>query len=402
MQKDGSMLSSLPMPEVRIGKLIPVFACACGLTIANLYLAQPIAGMIGASLGLSSDEVGLTVTLTQIGYALGLLLLVPLGDLTENRQLVVRTLCGAALALAIVAGAPSASVFFAAALLVGIGATATQMLVPIAAHFAADEERGRVVGSVMSGLLVGVLLSRPVASLVADTFGWRWLFAGWAMLMLTLALALRRLLPERRPAATQSYPDLLQSLWALLREEPVLRRRALYQALTYGAFSLFWTAVPLHLLSASFNLNQRDVALFTLAGASGALIAPIAGRAGDRGWTRPATGLALAAILAAFTLSGYGAASLIALVAAAVLLDLGVWSSQVLGQRAIYALRPEARSRLNGLFIAIFFIGGAIGSALAGVAHTHGGWTAVVWIGAGCGVFGIALWLFEWIAKPGI
>jgi predicted MFS family arabinose efflux permease len=385
------------MPAPNISRLTPYFAGACGCTIANLYLAQPLVGTIGPSLSMTPSAVGLSVTATQVGYGLGLILLVPLGDLTENRRLILRTLCGASSALLLAATAPNALIFLAAALLVGLGASATQMLIPIAAHLASDAERGRIVGSIMSGLLVGVLLSRPVSSLLADAFGWRAVFGVWAALMLAVAVMVRGVLPQRKPDQHQSYRALLGSLWTLLCSEPVLRRRAAYQAVAYGVFSLFWTAVPLRLAHAPFYFDQRGIALFTLAGAAGALIAPVAGRAGDRGWTRPASGLALSIATLSFVVAAVGSDSPALLVAAAVLLDLGVWSSQVLGQRAIYALAPGARSRLNGLFISIFFIGGASGSALAGVSFDYGGWSEVCWIGAGCGAAAVAFWLTEFL-----
>ncbi len=390
-------LPAVPSPSV--SRLTPYIAGACGCTIANLYLAQPLVGTIGPSLSMSPGAVGLSVTATQIGYGLGLVLLVPLGDLTENRRLILRTLCGASGALMLAAIAPNAPIFLAAALLVGLGASATQMLIPIAAHLASDAERGRIVGSIMSGLLVGVLLSRPVSSLLANGFGWRAVFMAWAALMLAVALMLRRVLPRRTPDQRQSYRALLGSLWTLLASEPVLRRRAVYQAIAYGAFSLFWTAVPLRLAHAPFDFGEPGIALFTLAGAAGALIAPVAGHAGDRGWTRPASGLALLMVSLSFIVAAVGSNSIALLVAAAVLLDLGVWSSQVLGQRAIYALNAGARSRLNGLFISIFFIGGAAGSALAGASFEHGGWQAVSGIGAASGAMGVAFWLTEFLNR---
>jgi predicted MFS family arabinose efflux permease len=326
-------------------------------------------------------------------------MLVPLGDLTENRRLVLRTLCGASVALMLAATAPSAPIFLVSALLLGLGASATQMIIPIAAHLAGDAERGRIVGAVMSGLLVGILLSRPASSLIADGFGWRAVFVAWAVIMLAVALMLYRVLPQRTPDHRQSYGALLGSLWALFASEQVLRRRASYQALAYGAFSLFWTALPLRLAHAPFNLSQRGIAIVALTGAGGALIAPVAGRAGDRGWTRPASGVALMLIGLSFVVAATGSNSIALLVAAAILLDLGVWSSQVLGQRAIYALGSGARSRLNGLFFSIFFIAGAAGSALAGVSFENGGWTAVAWIGGICGALGLAYWLTEFVSE---
>ncbi len=366
------------------GALIATMAFACGASVANVYYAQPLAGLIGAEVGLSVAHAGLVVTWTQIGYALGLFLLVPLGDLLENRRLIVATLSVAVLALGMAALAGSATVFLLASALIGLSSVGAQMLVPLAAHLAPAARRGRVVGSVMSGLLLGILLARPAASLVTAAFGWRAVFATSAALMAAVALLLWRRLPERRPAGGRHYVELLRSLWPLLRDTPVLQRRIVYQSCQFAAFSVFWTASPLLLARAPFHLGQVGIALFALAGASGALAAPIAGRLADAGWTRPATGAGLALAAGAFTLSRLGGHGSVAwLTLAAVLLDFGVQMSQVTGQRAIYALPGHARSRLNGIYIGVFFFGGAAGSALAGPALAWGGWDAVTWLGTG-------------------
>jgi predicted MFS family arabinose efflux permease len=376
-------------------------ALACGLSVANLYYAQPLAGPISRALGMGAASAGLVVTLTQVGYGLGLVLLVPLGDLLENRRLIALTAVGGALALVLAAAAPSAPVFLLAALLVGFGSTAAQMLVPVAAHMAPGEARGRVVGEVMSGLLAGILLARPVASVIADRLGWRPVFALSAVLMLALACAVLRVLPKRRPRADHSYRSLLASLGELLLATPVLRRRAFYQGCMFAAFSVFWTDAPLLLAGRPYGLSQTWIALFALAGASGALIAPVAGRLADRGLTRPASGAAFAAAALCFVLGlagrGGGVLGLAALVAAGLLLDLGVQTSQVLGQREIYSLAAEARSRLNGLYVALFFIGGALGSGLGGAVYAWAGWMGASLLGLGFCVLGTAAYLTEYM-----
>ena len=385
--------------------LVAFLALACGLSVANLYYAQPLAGPISRALGMSAAAAGLVVTLTQVGYGLGLILLVPLGDLLENRRLIVLTAIGGALALAVAAVAPNAPVFLLAALLVGLGSTSAQMLVPVAAHMASPAARGRVVGEVMSGLLAGILLARPVASLIADHIGWRPVFALSAALMLVLAAAVLRVLPERRPKADHSYGSLLASLSGLLAQTPVLRRRALYQASLFAAFSLFWTDAPLLLEGPAYRLSQTWIAAFALAGASGALIAPVAGRLADRGLTRPASGAAFGAAALCFVLGWLGrsggAFGLVALVAAGLLLDLGVQTSQVLGQREIYSLAAEARSRLNGLYVALFFIGGALGSGLGGAVYAWAGWNGASALGLGFCLVGAGAYLTEFGRQKG-
>jgi predicted MFS family arabinose efflux permease len=389
--------------EPRIsGSLTFALAAACGAIVANLYFAQPLVGLIGPSIGLHREAASLIVTLTQIGYGVGLILLVPLGDILENRRLVAATLCGTALALLLAAVAPSAAPFLAAAFLIGVSSVAAQMLLPIAAHMAPAASRGRVVGNVMSGLLTGILLARPISSVIAGAAGWRAVFGLSAGLMLILAVAMAGLLPERRPDARFSYRELLRSLWTLVLQTPVLRRRSAYQATLFAAFSLYWTAVPLMLAGPVFGLTQRGIALFALAGAVGAVIAPFAGRIADRGWSRPATGLSIAAVAGAFLLARLGeSGSMTALVVAAILLDAGVQSSMVLGQREIYGLAAGARSRLNGLYVATAFAGGAIGSSLTSLSFSRGGWLLVTWLGFGFAAAALLLFLGEFVGRRG-
>lgn len=376
--------------------LVFLLATSCGLIVANLYYAQPLIGLIAPAIGLNPTASSVIVTLTQMGYCAGLVLLVPLGDLIENRKLVLTTLTGAIAALLVAASAPSAPWFLAASLAIGLGSVAVQMLVPLAAHLAPDAIRGRVVGNVMSGLLTGIMLARPVSGLVASAFGWRAVFAASAAVMVALGFVLRRSLPQRRPAANHGYLELIGSLWALLRDTPILRRRAAYQAAMFAAFSLYWTAVPLALASSEFGLSQRGIALFALAGVAGALSAPIAGRLADSGRTRIATALSLGMAAVAFLLCRAGSNGSVALLlAGGILLDLGVQANLVLGQRAIYALGMHVRSRLNGLYMALFFAGGAVGSAVASAAYTHGGWSLVSWIGFAFPVIALAWFATE-------
>ncbi|WP_372400237.1 MFS transporter [Azospirillum sp. HJ39] len=379
--------------------LILLMALACGAVVANIYYAQPLVGLIGPAVGLSPETASLVVTLTQIGYGAGLILLVPLGDLLENRRLVVVTLGSTVAALLVAAVAPTASLFLAAAFLIGVTSVAVQMLVPLAAHMAPEASRGQVVGTVMSGLLLGILLARPVSSLIADSLGWRAVFGLSAVVMVGFAVLLWRVLPQRRPqrppGGGSGYAALLGSLGRLLVCTPVLQRRTAYQTMMFAAFSLYWTAVPLLLAGAPFHLTQRGIALFALSGAAGALVAPIAGRIADQGWTRPATGFALAMAALSFFVARAGEGSIALLVLAGLLLDMGVQMNMVLGQRAIYSLGAETRSRMNAIYMAIFFLGGAAGSALAGYAFAVGGWEPVTWIGFAFPALGLLLYLTE-------
>ena len=371
-------------------------ALSVGVIIVNLTAPQTLVGVIAPDLGIPADRAGLVGTATLLGYAAGLFFLVPLSDLVENRALVIGML-GLAVAAAFAAAMAGTALSFLALLFVlGAACSAIQVLVPIAAAMAREAERGQVVGDVMSGLMVGILLSRPLASLIADALGWRAFYVVAGVSMALLIPLMRTRLPVRRPEATGRYPALVASLWTLLRTEPVLRRRSLTAALGLAAFTVFWTAVALRLAQAPLGLDQRHVALFALVGASGAVVAPLAGRAGDRGWSRPLIITAHAVTILGFALAAsadlFGQAfwwPVIVLGLAAVVLDVGVVTDQTLGRRAVNLLAPEARGRLNALFVGIFFLGGSIGSAAAGFAWAQGGWGLVCLTGAGFGALSL-------------
>lgn len=363
--------------------LIALIAISAGLAVANIYYAQPLIEVIATELRLNAGLAGLIVALTQVGYGAGLLLVVPLSDRFENRKLVVAALSGVVIGLLGVALSSSAVTFLIATFIVGISAVATQILVPFASHLAPAEERGRVVGIVMGGLLGGIMLARPFSSSIAGWLGWRAVFYLSAALMIVLIIVLMRALPQRRPPPGLTYWHIMGSLPKLIAATPVLRRRAFYQGMLFAAFNVFWTSIPL-LLSDEFGFGQHGIALFALAGAAGALAAPLAGKLADRGLTKPATGAALAATLIAFVASGGGGQmhSLLVLVAAALLLDGAVQVNQVLSLRTIYMLAPEQRGRLNGLFMTLVFICGAAGSVLAPAVYVSWGWVGVATLGS--------------------
>ncbi len=375
-----------------------LLAASCGLIVANLYYAQTLVGPIAAATHLSSGAAGLIVTLTQIGYVIGLLFVVPLSDIIENRRLTVISLLVVVAALVAATLAPNAGLFLGASLFIGLGSVAAQILVPYASFLAAEEHRGRVVGNVMSGLLLGIMFARPLASFVSGLWGWHAIYAISAVIIALLTLLLSRVLPQRQPVPAMSYGGLIRSLGTLLMNTPVLRRRAIYQASLFGTFSLFWTTISLRLAD-TYHLSQQGIALFALAGVAGAVASPIAGRLADKGWTRPLTGLAFllagGAFLIAYLFRSDSAVTLGLLVAAAILLDMGVSGNLVLGQRAIYSLGNEARGRLNGLFMAIFFIGGAIGSSLGGWAYAYGGWGLTSLIGIAVPALAFVYYLTE-------
>lgn len=378
--------------------LIVLLAVSCGLTVANLYYAQPLLSELRQSFGISAVTAGSLVTATQLGYALGLLLLVPLGDVSEKRRLSTVLLTLTVGTLVVSGLAPDFPVLLAASLVGGTTLVVVQILVPFAADLAPDATRGRVVGQVMSGLLTGILLSRTLGSLVASVTSWRVVYLTSAALMTVLTLVLRSALPRRAPAADAAampYGRLLRSTARLLREHPALRRRAMYQAAMFGAFSAFWTTISFVLTSAPFNYSQWQVGLFALAGAGGALVAPLAGRWADRGLVRPMTAVAFVVAALALGLAVAGRHSVLVLGAAAVLLDMAVQTSLVLSQHVVYQLDGRARARLNSAFMATFFLGGAVGSQAGAYAYHAGGWTAAALFGAALPVLGLIGWTTE-------
>lgn len=387
-----------PAADISPG-MIRLLAVSAGLIVANLYYAQTLVGPISVATGLSAGAAGLVVTLTQVGYALGLLFIVPLGDLLENRRLVFGALLATAAALGAAAVSTNAWLFLAASLGIGLGSVAAQVLVPFAAHLSREETRGQAVGKVVSGLLLGIMLARPVASLVADHAGWHAVFGGAAVAILVLAFVLRSRLPQRVPTHALSYGKLIGSLWTLLATTPLLRRRAAYHAGLFGAFSLFWTVTPMMLEGPAFHLSQTGIAIFALVGMAGAIASPVAGRLADAGHTLPATAAALVLGIAGFALPLYQPASrelaIGVLAVASIVLDMAVAANLVLGQRAIFSLGAEVRSRLNGLYFALFFGGGALGSALGAWVFAAHGWNAALLAGMAFPALALLYWLGE-------
>jgi predicted MFS family arabinose efflux permease len=364
--------------------LVLLLATSCGLIVANLYYTQPLVGPISKSLGISAGTSGLIVTVTQLGYVLGLIFLVPLSDLVKNRRLVLLTLAVAIFALLIATFTHLPAMFFLAALLLGVGSASAQILVPYAAHLSTEGEQGRMVGNVMCGLLLGIMFARPVASFLTSLANWKAIFLFSVVMMAVIFMLLFWKLPERIPKQTLSYKEMLSSLWPIFKNTPVLRRRALYQAALFCSFSLFWTVAPLW-LAAHFHLSQTGIALFGLVGVSGAIASPIAGRLADKGWTEPLTTLGFFLAVGSFTLTHLFQAQvgpgLAAFCIAAVVLDMAVSGNLILGQQAIYALGDQAKGRMNGIFMAVFFLGGGLGSAAGGWLYAQGGWNVASLLG---------------------
>jgi predicted MFS family arabinose efflux permease len=378
--------------------LVLLLATGAGLAAAALYYSQPMLGVLGGALQATPGQIGLVPMLTQLGYALGLLLLAPLGDRFDRRRIILGKAAVLSLALLLAAAAPSIQVLLLASLVVGVSATLAQDIVPAAATLAPESRRGKTVGTVMTGLLLGILLSRVVSGFVAEHAGWRGMFVLAASSIALLGVALWRGLPRFAPTTQLPYGALMATLGALLQRYSGLRRAALAQGLLSVAFSAFWSTLAVLLHGAPFHLGSAAAGAFGLAGAAGALAAPLAGRAADRQGPEVVTRLGAALVVLAFgamavgTLGGSSPLWLIAV--GAVLFDLGVQASLIAHQTIVYSLEPAARSRLNAVLMASMFIGMASGAGLGSLALAQWGWLGVCGLAAlaGLGALAVRLW----------
>lgn len=380
--------------------LLTLIAIATGCLVANLYYAQPLVASIAADIGLSPDMAGAAVSVTQIGYGLGLFFLVSAADRFENKTQVLVSLSLTTLGLMGAALSSTAAPFFVAAFLIGLFATGAQVLIPFAAHLVPPERRGRTIGNIMAGLLTGIMLARPVSLFVAGAFGWRAVFFGSALLMVALGLALWRMMPRHHPQARLRYGQVLASMAGLLKANPAVRWRAIYQGLLFAAFNLFWTAAPM-MLAERFGLDTAEIGLFALAGAGGALAAPLAGRLADRGHGTVATAAAMITVLLGFLAMAWvpgwnsAVAGLAALVVLAVVVDAAVQTNQIVGQRVVFSFGAEIRGRVNALYMTIIFAGGSLGSMLGTLTYHRGGWTGTALAGAALGAVTLAAFCVE-------
>ncbi len=384
--------------QILAAPLVLLLATATGLAVASIYYAQPLLEEMRAALGMTVAYAGLIVTASQLGYAAGLVLLVPLGDLLERRNLVSVMAIGIAAGLAVIGFAPNAPVLLAASAALGAMSVVAQILVAFSADLAGAEERGRVVGTVMSGLLLGVLLARTVAGVLAHAAGWRVVFWLAAAVMLSIAVAMYRGLPLRAPSAKSGYFDLLRSILQLFREEPVLRLRAVYGAFAFATFSVLWTPLAFLLSKPPFAYPPGVIGLFGLAGIAGAGAASAAGRLADRGLSGFTTTAAMAIIFVSWIPVWLGRENVWFLIAGIVFLDFGVQALHITNQSEIYRLRPEARSRLTSSYMSSFFAGGVVGSSLASVVYAEAGWTGVCILGA---VLGCAALVIRTVKQKG-
>ena len=369
-----------------------LFAVAGGVAVGNLYWAQPLLELIAHDLQTSAATAGWLVTASQMGYAVGILLIVPLGDVLNRRRLVPVMLLCSAVALTACALAPSFAVLLIAISALGMTTVAGQVLTPLAGDLAADVDRGRVVGVVVSGLLAGILVSRTISGLVADAAGWRTIFVAAAIAVLVLAVLLYGAVPSLPPKARMGYRTLIGSVFIVVARERTVRWTLALGATVFAAFTMFWTALTFLLSAPPFGYSPAVIGSFGLAGLAGVVAAARAGKLHDRGWSVPATGTACLILLLAFVVAALGGRSVALVLVAVVLLDIAVHGLSILNQARVFAVSHEARSRLNTAFVTGNFLGGAVGSAAATLLWSAGGWTAVSATGIALSAVALLLW----------
>jgi len=371
--------------------LLATLAVAAGLSVANIYYNQSMLGVLAHQFGVSPSTISIIPVLSQCGYAFGILFLSPLGDRFERKGLILITMLALAAALAGTALVPSLTWLAIASFITGVLATVTQQLVPMAVHLAPAAERGKVIGTVTGGVLLGILLARTVSGYVTDHADWRimyWIAAG---LMMTTTAVLAVLLPRVEATTQASYRQLMASLWRLVRTHRVLRQAALIQTLIFAAFLAFWSDLAILLQQSPYHLGGTAVGLIGIVGAGGALAAPIAGRFSDRRGPAVVVSIGAGLVVLSFAIFGLFQGSMIALVAGVIVMDLAVQSSQVSNQARVYALDPAARSRLNTVFMTAMFCGGAVGAGVGGIAFQYLGWTGTCLFGGGAALLALLL-----------
>ncbi|MGY4478612.1 MFS transporter [Bradyrhizobium sp. USDA 3364] len=382
--------------------VVLLFAVACGLSVANIYFAQPLLDTMAQDLAIAPAVIGAVVTLTQIGYAFGLVLIVPLGDLWDRRRLIVGQTVLSAIALTIVGTAPNAAVLLAGMVLVGLLAVVIQVLVAYAATLAAPADRGRTIGTVTSGVVSGILLARFAAGALADLGGWRVVYLTSAALTLVLAALLARALPRHapQPMAGSSYAKLLRSTVALFVEEQVLRERAVFALLIFASFSVFWSSVVLPLAAPPLSLSHTTIGMLGIAGLAGALAARNSGQLADRGWGQRTTGLSLLLMLAGWVPIACLNTSLWLVLAGVLMIDFAVQAIHVTNQSLIVAARPEAASRLVGGYMVFYSIGSGFGAIASTMAYAAAGWFGVCVLGAAISAVALLFWVIAVSRTP--
>ncbi|MFP7310691.1 MFS transporter [Bacillus safensis] len=385
-------------PESKMSHYMALlFAAACGMAVANIYFAQPLLDSLADEFGITYSSIGIVITITQLCYAAGLLLIVPLGDLLNRRRLIIGQMLLSVLALILVGIAPIVTVLFLGLAVVGLLAVVTQVLVAFAASWAAPEERGRIVGLVQSGIVTGILLARTFAGVLTDFAGWRSVYLVSAVIMLILTGVLFRVLPrDDSKRESLSYVHLLRSMFILFIQERILRIRGILALLIFIVFGTLWTSLVLPLSTAPYSLSHTAIGAFGLAGAAGALGAARAGSLADRGFGQITTGIALVLLFISWFFISLTEHSLIALVIGIIILDLSVQAVHVTNQSMIFTVRAEARSRLTAAYMIFYSIGSATGSIVSTSIYATYGWSGVCLFGASISAFAILYWFITY------
>lgn len=380
--------------------MVLVFAVTCGLSVANVYYAQPLLDTMARDLRIDPAAIGIVMTLTQVGYALGLMLIVPLGDLVDRRRLIVGQTVLTAIALVVVGAASNAGLLLTGMFLVGMLAVVVQVVVAFAAVLATPSERGSAIGTVTSGVVAGILLARFFAGLLADIGGWRSVYLTSAALMLAISVLLAHLLPRNQQVLNLSrYPSLLRSTVALFIQEPILRERSLFALLIFASVNVFWNSIVLPLSAPPFSLSHATIGLLGIAGVAGALAARNAGRLADLGWSQRTTGLSLMLMLAAWVPIACLSHSLWLVVAGVIMLDLAVQAVHVTNQSLIITSRPDAASRLVGGYMVFYSIGSATGAIASTMAYALSGWIGVCILGFIISAGALLVWVIT-VSRP--
>ncbi|KIA94662.1 MFS transporter [Flavobacterium sp. AJR] len=372
---------------MNLSKTSVMFMAVCtGLIVANLYYCQPLIVLIANEFKIPEADAGTITYLTQAGYAIGLFFMVPLGDKIERKKQILITTLATVIALVIAATAQSFFVLEIASLLIGITSIVPQLILPLAASLSEPSQRGKVVGTIMSGLLVGILLSRTLSGIIGDIWGWRsmfWIAAGICLLMF---FVMQKQFPYNKPVFHGSYGQLLQSLFTLIKTQPLLREATLINAFCFAQFGAFWTTMVLLLSDSPFNFSSSTIGLFGIVGATGALAAPLVGKLGDKGSSRIAVGYGCLLMLISFIIFYFSGSSIVGIIIGIVCIDIGIQGVHISNQTRVYSLLPEARNRLNTVFMSFSFLGTAAGSAYGLFLWKLGGWHAVT---IGCAVLSL-------------
>ena len=374
-------------------------AFATGIIVANLYYCQPLIVLIANEFKIPAAEAGSITYLTQAGYAIGLFFMVPLGDKVERKKQILVTTFASVLALILAAVSKSYFVLEIASLLIGATSIVPQLILPLGASLSAPEKRGKVIGTIMSGLLIGILLSRTLSGFVGELWGWRSMFWIAAGVCLILFFMIKKQFPENKPTFEGSYGQLIQSLFSLIKTQPILREATLINVFSFAQFGLFWTTMVLLLSQEPFSFNSATIGLFGIVGASGALAAPLVGKIGDKGSSRVVVGYGCLMMLLSFIVFYFSAQSIVGIVIGIILIDIGLQAIHISNQTRVYSILPEARNRMNTVFMSFSFFGTALGSAFGLLLWKIGAWSAVSLGGMVLVALAFAVYAFTYKSK---